>query len=105
MVRRPAVAGHFYPKKADELRSIIRGMADPFRRGTARHRARRIAASPVLFGQGGTKRPRGGAFPGSPASFHPIFEPGILASPYLRFSSRELCRSGGTGDEPGGRNP
>jgi len=29
MVRRPAVAGYFYPKKADELRSMIRGMVDP----------------------------------------------------------------------------
>ncbi len=29
MVRRPAVAGYFYPKKADELRSVIKGMVDP----------------------------------------------------------------------------
>jgi AmmeMemoRadiSam system protein B len=29
MVRRPAVAGYFYPKKADELRSMIKGMVDP----------------------------------------------------------------------------
>lgn len=29
MVRRPAVAGYFYPKKAEELRSMIRGMVDP----------------------------------------------------------------------------
>jgi MEMO1 family protein len=29
MVRRPAVAGSFYPKKAEELRSMIRGMIDP----------------------------------------------------------------------------
>jgi AmmeMemoRadiSam system protein B len=29
MVRRAAVAGYFYPKKADELRSMIKGMVDP----------------------------------------------------------------------------
>ena len=29
MVRRPAVAGYFYPKKAEELRSMIKGMVDP----------------------------------------------------------------------------
>jgi len=29
MVRRPAVAGYFYPKKPEELRSMIRGMVDP----------------------------------------------------------------------------
>jgi len=29
MVRRPAVAGYFYPRKADELRSTIKGMVDP----------------------------------------------------------------------------
>ena len=29
MVRRPAVAGYFYPKKADELRSMIKRMVDP----------------------------------------------------------------------------
>ena len=29
MVRRPAVAGRFYPKKAGELRSMIKGMVDP----------------------------------------------------------------------------
>jgi AmmeMemoRadiSam system protein B len=29
MVRRPAVAGYFYPQKAEELRSMIRGMVDP----------------------------------------------------------------------------
>jgi MEMO1 family protein len=29
MVRRPAVAGAFYPKKAEELRSMISGMIDP----------------------------------------------------------------------------
>ena len=28
MVRRPAVAGYFYPKKADELRSMIKGLVD-----------------------------------------------------------------------------
>ena len=29
MVRRPAVAGYFYPRKAEELRSMIKGMVDP----------------------------------------------------------------------------
>jgi AmmeMemoRadiSam system protein B len=29
MVRRPAVAGYFYPKKADELRAMVKGMVDP----------------------------------------------------------------------------
>jgi AmmeMemoRadiSam system protein B len=29
MVRRPAVAGYFYPKKADELRDLLKGMVDP----------------------------------------------------------------------------
>ncbi len=29
MVRRPAVAGRFYPKKAGELKSMIKGMVDP----------------------------------------------------------------------------
>jgi AmmeMemoRadiSam system protein B len=29
MVRRPAVSGYFYPKKAEELRSMIKGMVDP----------------------------------------------------------------------------
>ena len=29
MLRRPAVAGYFYPKKPEELRSMIRGMVDP----------------------------------------------------------------------------
>jgi AmmeMemoRadiSam system protein B len=29
MVRRPAVAGYFYPKKAEELRTMIKGMVDP----------------------------------------------------------------------------
>jgi AmmeMemoRadiSam system protein B len=29
MVRRPAVAGSFYPKKAEELRSMIKAMVDP----------------------------------------------------------------------------
>jgi hypothetical protein len=29
MVRRPAVAGYFYPRNTDELRAMIRGMVDP----------------------------------------------------------------------------
>jgi AmmeMemoRadiSam system protein B len=29
MVRKPAVAGYFYPKKPDELRATIKGMVDP----------------------------------------------------------------------------
>jgi AmmeMemoRadiSam system protein B len=29
MVRRPAVAGFFYPKKAEELRLLVKGMIDP----------------------------------------------------------------------------
>jgi AmmeMemoRadiSam system protein B len=29
MVRRPAVAGYFYPKKSEELRAMIKGMVDP----------------------------------------------------------------------------
>lgn len=29
MVRRPAVAGYFYPKRPEELRSMIEGMVDP----------------------------------------------------------------------------
>jgi AmmeMemoRadiSam system protein B len=29
MVRKPAVAGQFYPKKAEELRTMIKGMVDP----------------------------------------------------------------------------
>ncbi len=29
MVRRPAVAGQFYPRKADELRAMVEGMVDP----------------------------------------------------------------------------
>ena len=29
MVRRPAVAGYFYPKRADELKSLVKGMVDP----------------------------------------------------------------------------
>jgi hypothetical protein len=29
MVRRPAVAGYFYPKKAEELRAMLKGMVDP----------------------------------------------------------------------------
>jgi MEMO1 family protein len=29
MVRRPAVAGYFYPKKTEELRALVKGMVDP----------------------------------------------------------------------------
>jgi hypothetical protein len=29
MVRRPAAAGYFYPKRADELKSLVKGMVDP----------------------------------------------------------------------------
>jgi AmmeMemoRadiSam system protein B len=29
MVRGPAVAGYFYPRKADELRALVKGMVDP----------------------------------------------------------------------------
>ncbi len=29
MVRRPAVAGYFYPKTADELRAMVRGLIEP----------------------------------------------------------------------------
>jgi len=29
MVRRPAVAGYFYPQKAEELRAMLKGMVDP----------------------------------------------------------------------------
>jgi hypothetical protein len=29
MVRKPAVAGYFYPKKPDELRAMLKGMIDP----------------------------------------------------------------------------
>lgn len=41
MLRRPAVAGYFYPKKAEELRSMIKGMVDP---GAKKEKARAVVS-------------------------------------------------------------